>query len=115
MVVKTYGNRRVAISRVALRCRLRDPSTVDVTAPPPTERPRPQLPLKLHQAPDSGAVRADVGFDVGGRLADGRQVDAEQLRAPFERGRDRAAEVGVILFPGAHARSLVEHTFEIKY
>jgi hypothetical protein len=56
----------------------------------------PELPLKLHQAPDPGAVGADVRLDLGGQLADGRQVDAEQLRAPLQRRRDRPAQVLVV-------------------
>jgi hypothetical protein len=32
----------------------------------------------------SGAVHADIRLDVGGRLVDGGQVDAEQLRAPLQ-------------------------------
>jgi hypothetical protein len=35
----------------------RGPSTVDIAAPPPSERPRLELPLKLHQAPDLGPIR----------------------------------------------------------
>jgi hypothetical protein len=57
------------------------------------------LPLKLHKAPDLGAVSADVGLDVGGHLVDGGQVDAEQLRALLKRRRDRPAEIGIARFP----------------
>jgi hypothetical protein len=39
------------------------------------------LALKLREAPDLGAVDPNIGFDVGGRLADGGEVDAEQLCA----------------------------------
>jgi hypothetical protein len=46
--------------------------------------PGPELPLKLHQAPDPDAVRPDGGLDLYGRLVDGGQVDAEQLRAPLQ-------------------------------
>ncbi len=49
-----------------------------------TERLGAELALKLREAPDLGAVHADVGLDLGGGLADGGQVDAEQLRAPVE-------------------------------
>jgi hypothetical protein len=42
----------------------------------------PKLALKLHEAPDPGAVGPDVGFDLDGHLADGGQVDAEQLPWP---------------------------------
>jgi hypothetical protein len=56
------------------------------------------------QAPDPGAVGARVGLDVGGRLANRCQVDAEQLRAPLERRRDRPAYVRVV--PGPHRTRL---------
>jgi hypothetical protein len=46
----------------------------------------PELALKLHEAPDLGAVHADVGLNVGGRLLDGGQLDVEQLRAPRSAG-----------------------------
>jgi hypothetical protein len=64
------------------RHRQPDPSAVEVAAPTPAVGLGPELPLKLHQAPDPGAVGADVRLDVDGRLTDGDQVDAEQLRAP---------------------------------
>jgi hypothetical protein len=50
-------------------------TTVDVAATAPAVRLRPELPLKLHQAPDPGAVGADVRLELGGQLADGGQVD----------------------------------------
>jgi hypothetical protein len=56
-------------------------STVEVAASPPAVCLRPELAFQLHQAPDPGAVGAEVGLDVGGQLADGGEVDAEQLRA----------------------------------
>jgi hypothetical protein len=56
---------------------------VDVTAPAPAIGLGPELPFQLHEAPDPGAVGAGVGLDIGGQLADGGQVDAEQLRAPL--------------------------------
>jgi hypothetical protein len=55
----------------------RDPSAVEVAAPAPPVRLGPELSLKLHQAPDPGAVGADVRLDLGGQLADGGEVDAE--------------------------------------
>jgi len=55
------------------------------------ERLGAELALKLHETPDLCAIRPDVGLDLGGGLADGGQVGAEQLRAPLERGRDRPA------------------------
>jgi len=75
-------------------------STVEVAASPPAVRLWPELAFQLHQAPDPGAVGADVGLDVGGRLLDGGQVDAEQLSAPLQRCRDRPALVRVV--PGPH-------------
>jgi hypothetical protein len=50
---------------------------------------------ELHEAPDPGAVRADIGLHLGGGLADGGHVGAEQLRAPVEEGHDQPGEVGV--------------------
>jgi hypothetical protein len=61
-----------------LTCRRLGSSTVEVAAPAAAVRLGPELALQLHQAPDPGAVGADVGLDVGGRLPDGGQVDAEQ-------------------------------------
>ena len=66
---------------------------VEVAAPSPAVGLGPELPFKLHQAPDPGAVGADVRLDLGGQLADGGEVDAEQLRAPLQRRRDRPARV----------------------
>jgi hypothetical protein len=53
------------------------PSTTDVAAPDPPVRVGPEPPLKLHEAPDPGAVDSDVGLDVRRGLADSGQVDAE--------------------------------------
>ena len=61
--------------------------------PAPPVRLGPELALQLHQAPDPGAIGTDVWLDVSGQLADGGQVDAEQLRAPLQRRRDRPAHV----------------------
>jgi hypothetical protein len=58
-------------------------SAVEVTAPAPAVGLRPELPFELHEAPDPGAVGAEVWLDLGGQRADGGQVDAEQLRALF--------------------------------
>jgi hypothetical protein len=84
----------------------RRPRSVDgrCSLPPPAVRLGPELPLKLCEAPDSGAVRAEVGLDVGGRLIDGGQVDAEQLCAPLQRRCDRPAQVWVV--PSPHRDSL---------
>src|SRR3982750_896117 len=46
-----------------------------------------ELAFQLHEAPDPGAVGAEVRLDRGGQLADGGQVDAEQLRALLQRRR----------------------------
>jgi hypothetical protein len=48
---------------------------VEVAAPAPAIRLGAELALKLHEAPHLSAIRADVWLDVGGQLADGRQVD----------------------------------------
>jgi hypothetical protein len=71
-------------------------STVEVAASPPAVRLGSEQAFQLHQAPDPGVVGAEVGLDIRGRLADGGQVDAEQLRAPFQRRRDRPANVQVV-------------------
>ena len=62
--------------------------------------------LKLREAPDLGAVDPNIGFDVGGRLADGGEVDAEQLGAALQRSRDRPGESGIVGFPGLHAQQI---------
>jgi hypothetical protein len=77
-----------------------DPSTVEVAAPPPAVGPGPELSLQLHQAPDPAAIGTDVRLDFGGRLAQAGQVDAEQLRAPLQRRRDRPSQARVV--PGPH-------------
>jgi hypothetical protein len=67
--------------------------------PAPAVRLGPELAFQLHQAQHPGAVGATVRLDVGGQLADGGQVDAEQLRALLQRCRDRPAEIRVVLSP----------------
>jgi hypothetical protein len=79
-------------------------STVEVAASPPAVRLGTELAFQLHQAPDPGAVGAEVPLDLGGQLADGGQVDAEQLRAPRQRCRDRPAQVWVV--PSPHSSRL---------
>ena len=79
-------------------------STVEVAAAPPPVELGPELAFQLHQAPDPGAIGAQVGLDGGGRLTDGGQVDAEQLRAPLQRRRDRPAQVWVV--PNPHPSRL---------
>jgi hypothetical protein len=79
-------------------------STVEVASSPLTVCLGPELAFQLHQAPDPRAVGAEVGLDVGGRLTDGGQVDAEQLRAPLQRRRDRPAQVEAV--PGPHRTRL---------
>jgi hypothetical protein len=79
-------------------------STIQVAASVPAVRLRPELALQLHQAPNPGAVGAEVGLDVGGHLANRCQVDAEQLCAPLQRRRDRPAHVRVV--PGPHRARL---------
>jgi hypothetical protein len=55
----------------------RDLPAVDVAAPAPAIRLGAELALKLHEAPHFSAIRADVRLDLGGRPAEGGQVDAE--------------------------------------
>jgi hypothetical protein len=85
-------------------CLLARSSTVEVAAASPAVRLGPELPLQLHQAPDPGAVAAEVGLDVGGQFADGGEVDAEQLGALLQRRRDRPTHVQVV--PGPHRTRL---------
>jgi hypothetical protein len=84
----------------------------DVAAPDPTVGVGPQVPLELHQAPDLGAVNSNVGLDVGGRLADGVEVDAEQLGALLQRGGDGAGQGGSRASEAGMPGSLEEHVFE---
>ena len=72
------------------------------------------MPLELHEAPDLDAVRADIGLDLSGHLADSGEVDAEQLCALLERRRERPAKVRVACFPRPHVRSVVEREFEYE-
>ena len=67
-------------------------STVEVAASAPAVHLWAELALQLRQAPDSGAVGAQVGLDLDGQLTDGGEVDPEQLRALFQRGRERSAQ-----------------------
>jgi hypothetical protein len=75
-------------------------AAVQVAAPAPAVGLGPELPLKLHQAPDAGAVRAHIRLNRGGHLLDGGQVDAEQLGASLQWRRDRPAQARVV--PGPH-------------
>jgi hypothetical protein len=80
-------------------------STVEVAASPPAVRLWPKPALQLHQTPDSRAVGADVGLDVGGDLLEGGRVDAEQFRAPLQRRCDRPAQIWVVPSPHRHRLS----------
>jgi hypothetical protein len=82
----------------------RGSSTVDVAASAALVGLGPELPFKLHKAPDPGAICTDVRLNVGSQLADGGQVDAEQLGALVERCRNRPAQVRVV--PGPHRNRL---------
>jgi hypothetical protein len=77
----------------------RNLSAVEVAAAAPAVHLWAELALQLHEAPDPGAVGAEVRLDYGGQLADGGQVDAEQLGAPFQRRCDRPAQVQVVPGP----------------
>jgi hypothetical protein len=83
----------------ALAIGSRDPSAVEVTAPTPAVRLGPELALELHEAPDPGAVGADVRLNLGGQLTDDGEVDAEQLRAPLQRRRDRPTQIRIVPSP----------------
>jgi hypothetical protein len=86
-------------------------SAVEVAAPAAVGL-GPELPLKLHQAPDAGAVGAHVRLNLGGQLADGGQVDAEQLRVLLQRRRDRPARVRVV--PGPHRNRVANRRSRIE-
>ena len=75
-------------------------SAVEVAAPAPAIGLGSELAFELHEAPDPGAVGADIRLNVGGQLAECGQVNAEQLRAPLQRRRDQPAYVQVV--PGLH-------------
>jgi hypothetical protein len=77
----------------------RGPSVVEVAAPSAAVGLGSELAFQLHQAPDPGAVGAEVRLDLGGQLTDTGEVDAEQLRAPLQRRRDRPAQVRVVPSP----------------
>ena len=66
-----------------------------------------ELPLKLHEAPDPGAVGAEVRLDLCGQRADGGQLDTEQLGASLQRRRDRPAQVRVV---AGSTDSVIEQT-----
>jgi|SRR5215211_1721531 len=84
--------------RLILRRRLR-PSTVEIAATTSAVRLWPELPLKLHQAPDPGAVGADVRLDLGNQPADRSQVDAKEFCALLQRRCDRPAQVRALPSP----------------
>jgi hypothetical protein len=98
---REVANKALASSSGSSRA---DAAAADVAAAHPPERLGPELAFELHEAPDLRAVHPDVGLDPGGGPADGGQVDAEQGRAPLQRGRDRPVEGGVVGFPGSHDR-----------
>src|SRR5215216_1376945 len=54
------------------------PSAIQVAAPAAAVRLGLELALKLHQAPDLGAVSTDVRLDLGGQLASTRLEEAER-------------------------------------
>jgi hypothetical protein len=82
-------------------------STVEVAAAAPAVHLWAQLTLQLRQAPDPGAVGAEVGLDLGGELADGGQLGSEQLGASLQRRCDRPAQVRIV--PGPHSTQVIEH------
>src|SRR5918997_2979258 len=79
-----------------------DSPASDVAAPDPPIGLGAELALQLHEAPDPCPVYPHVGFDVGGRLTDGGQVDAKELGAPLQRRGDRPSIGRVVRFPGPH-------------
>ena len=83
-------------------------STIEVAASPPAVRLRPELAFQLHQAPDPGAVSADIRLYFGGQLADGGEVDAEQFRAAL--AKPRPADRPPIFGEGNAAERIAELT-----
>ena len=79
-----------------------DPATGDIATSDPAVGLGPELALELHEAPNLGPVDPDIGLDVGGRLTDGGQVDAEEFGAPLQRRGDRPRVGRVIRFPRPH-------------
>ena len=77
-------------------------SAVEVAAAAPAVRLGPEQPLQLRQAPDPGAIGANVRLDLGGQLTDGGQVDTEEFGALLQRRWDRPAQVRVM--PGPYGR-----------
>jgi hypothetical protein len=82
-----------------------------VAAADPAVGVGPQLPRQLHQAPDLGAVDPNIGLDVGGRLADGGEVDAEEYGAAFQGSGDRRVRVGSWASQAGMTGSLDKHVF----
>jgi hypothetical protein len=88
-----------------------DSATGDVAAPDPAVGLGAELALELHEAPNLGPVDPDIGLDVGGRLTDGGQVDAEEFSALLQRRGDRP-RVGRVRFPSPHDDRLRKQVFE---
>jgi hypothetical protein len=66
------------------------------------------------KAPNLGPVDSHIGLDVGGRLTDGGQVDAEEFGALLQRRGDRP-RVGRVRFPSPHDDRLDEQVFEEQW
>jgi hypothetical protein len=92
-------NERFCEWQTSFGCRSAGAAAAEVAASDPPEGFRSQSAFQLHQAPDPGAVGADVRLDLGGRRTDGGQVDAKQLRAPLQRRRDRPVQIRVVPSP----------------
>jgi hypothetical protein len=90
-----------AIRLLAGSCRGPWASAGDVAAADPAVGVRAKLPLELHETPDLGAIDPDIGFDVGGRLPDGGEIDTEEFGAALKRGCDWPGEGWVV---SLHAR-----------
>ncbi len=88
-----------------------DPATGDIAAPDPAVGLGAELALELHKAPNLGPVDSHIGLDVGGRLTDGGQVDAEEFGALLQRRGDRPRGRRV-RFPSPHDDRLNEQVFE---
>jgi hypothetical protein len=91
----------------------RDPSTVEVAAPSPAVGLGSEWSLKLHQAPDSGAVGAEVWLDLAAsrRLARSTPSSSAHRSSGAAIGRPRPGSCHVPTNPGYRTRFETPSTF----
>ena len=85
-------------------------STVEVAAGAPAVLLGAQLTLQLRQAPDPGAVGAEVGLHLGGESWTVARSTPSSWAHCLQRGRDRPAHVHVVPMPPPNQR--IEHKRE---